>query len=180
MGTIGEEIQQTRPFAAAAEEAVVTLVGHGRSRARRRSREVVDARGITLQQYNVLRILRGAGAAGLPTLDIAARMIEKSPGITRLLDRLEARRLVRRVRCPEDRRQVLCYATAEAQPPAGRPRRAHGARPPARLLAPLDRTRTLALIGLLDAVRAAAASSPRQPSNPKRITSSPKGEKTRM
>ena len=63
----------------------------------------------------MLRILRGAGPEGLPTLEIAARMIEHSPGVTRLLDRLEARKLVRRVRCPEDRRQVLCHATEAAR-----------------------------------------------------------------
>ena len=66
---------------------------------RRSLAEVVQPHGITLQQYNVLRILRGAGPAGLPTLEIGARMIEEAPGITRLLDRLEARRLVRRVLC---------------------------------------------------------------------------------
>jgi DNA-binding MarR family transcriptional regulator len=59
----------------------------------------------------VLRILRGAGKAGTPTLEIAERMIEKTPGITRLLDKLEAKQLVRRERCPEDRRQVLCWIT---------------------------------------------------------------------
>ena len=48
---------------------------------------------------------------GTPTLDIAQRMIEKTPGITRLLDKLEAKHLVRRKRCPEDRRQVLCWIT---------------------------------------------------------------------
>jgi MarR family transcriptional regulator, organic hydroperoxide resistance regulator len=69
---------------------------------------VIDARGITLQQYNVLRILRGAGKDGLPTLEIAERMIEQTPGITRLLDRLEVKKLVRRERCPTDRRQVTC------------------------------------------------------------------------
>ena len=67
--------------------------------------------GITNQQYNVLRILRGAVPDGLPTLDIAARMIDKTPGITRLLDRLEAKKLVRRERPAGDRRQVLCYVT---------------------------------------------------------------------
>ena len=125
--------------------------------------QVVDRRGITLQQYNVLRILRGAGAAGLPTLDIASRMIDKSPGITRLLDRLEARGLVRRLRCPKDRRQVLCRATAEATrllTDLDAPM-AEGAR---KLLAPLGGARTLALIGLLDEIRSAAASSTRQPS----------------
>jgi DNA-binding MarR family transcriptional regulator len=72
---------------------------------------VFDQHGITAQQFNVLRILRGAGLAGLPTLDIADRMIEQAPGITRLLDRLEAKKLVRRERPSDNRRQVLCYIT---------------------------------------------------------------------
>lgn len=75
---------------------------------RQRISAVVEPYGITLQQYNVLRILRGSGSRGLPTLDIAKRMIERAPGITRLLDRLERKRLVKRERCPSDRRQVLC------------------------------------------------------------------------
>ena len=156
MGTIRDEILQKKPFASAADEAVVTLLGTA-DRVRTALSRVVEAHGITLQQYNVLRILRGAGDEGLPTLDIAARMIEHSPGITRLLDRLEAKRLVRRVRCPEDRRQVLCHATEPARrllggldgPVADAGRRA---------LAALDPARTAALVRLLDAVRATASS----------------------
>jgi DNA-binding MarR family transcriptional regulator len=72
---------------------------------------VFDQRGITSQQFNVLRILRGAGLAGLPTLDVAEKMIEQTPGITRLLDRLEGKKLVRRERPSDNRRQVLCYIT---------------------------------------------------------------------
>lgn len=72
---------------------------------------VFDEHGITSQQYNVLRILRGAGPQGLPTLEIADRMIEQTPGITRLLDRLEAKKFVRRERPSGDRRLVLCYVT---------------------------------------------------------------------
>ena len=72
---------------------------------------VFDLHGITPQQYNVLRILRGAGLGGLPTLEIAERMIEQAPGITRLLDRLEGKKLVRRERPSDNRRQVLCYVT---------------------------------------------------------------------
>jgi DNA-binding MarR family transcriptional regulator len=72
---------------------------------------VFDQYGITSQQFNVLRILRGAGPGGLPTLDIAERMIEQTPGITRLLDRLERKKLVRRERPADNRRQVLCYIT---------------------------------------------------------------------
>ena len=72
---------------------------------------IFDLHSITPQQYNVLRILRGAGLEGLPTLEIAERMIEHAPGITRLLDRLEAKKLVRRERPSGNRRQVLCYVT---------------------------------------------------------------------
>jgi DNA-binding MarR family transcriptional regulator len=72
---------------------------------------VFNQHGITSQQFNVLRILRGAGLGGLPTLDIAEKMIEQAPGITRLLDRLERKKLVRRERPFDNRRQVLCYIT---------------------------------------------------------------------
>jgi DNA-binding MarR family transcriptional regulator len=72
---------------------------------------VFHRHGITSQQFNVLRILRGAGLGGLPTLDIAEKMIEQAPGITRLLDRLEKKKLVRRERPADNRRQVLCYIT---------------------------------------------------------------------
>jgi DNA-binding MarR family transcriptional regulator len=55
--------------------------------------------------------LRGAGSDGLPTLEVGQRLIEQAPGITRMMDRLEARGWVRRERCLGDRRQVLCYLT---------------------------------------------------------------------
>jgi len=154
VGTIREEIRQARPFAHPSQEAVVTLVATA-DRVRDALERVTQAHGITVQQYNVLRILRGAGSDGLPTLEVAGRMVEKSPGITRLLDRLEARRLVRRVRCPADRRQVLCTATARALRTLAELERpiAQAAR---RCLAPLDGERTRALVELLDEVRAAA------------------------
>ncbi|MEA2694061.1 MAG: MarR family transcriptional regulator, organic hydroperoxide resistance regulator [Acidobacteriota bacterium] len=79
---------------------------------RRHLSRVVEPHGITLQQYNVLRILRGSGDGGLPTLEIAERMIEQTPGVTRLLDRLETKGLVTRSRGESDRRQVLCRLTA--------------------------------------------------------------------
>jgi DNA-binding MarR family transcriptional regulator len=73
--------------------------------------QVVEASGVTVQQYNVLRILRGAGDAGLPTLAIRDRMIEEAAGITRLLDKLESAGYVVRERSTPDRRQVLCQIT---------------------------------------------------------------------
>lgn len=67
--------------------------------------------GITLAQYNVLRILRGAGEEGLLTTEVADRLIERSPGVTRMMDRLEARGWVRRERPRSDRRCVVCRIT---------------------------------------------------------------------
>jgi DNA-binding MarR family transcriptional regulator len=66
---------------------------------------------ITGQQYNVMRILRGAEPAGLPTLTIAERMIESAPGITRMIDRLAAKGMVVRETRANDRRFVHCRIT---------------------------------------------------------------------
>jgi DNA-binding MarR family transcriptional regulator len=78
---------------------------------KRRFARVIEPHGITPQQYNVLRILRGAGPVGLPTLTIGERMIEQTPGTTRLVDRLERKGLVTRTPCPTDRRRVFCRIT---------------------------------------------------------------------
>ncbi len=77
-------------------------------RVRRHFQAILEPHGLTLQQFNVLRILRGAGEDGLPTLEVGQRMIEKTPGVTRLLDRLESKGWVTRERCRRDRRRVFC------------------------------------------------------------------------
>lgn len=123
---------------------------------RRYIARVLEPYGITPQQFNVLRILRGAGPDGTPTLTIAERMIEEAPGITRLLDRLEAKGMVHRQRCPEDRRQVLCHATSEALDLLGR---IDGAMNEADdgALGTLSDADKAQLIRLLDAVRSSHA-----------------------
>lgn len=99
------EIRQTKPFASPRHEAVLSVL-----RTADLLRGVISATlanaGVTMQQYNVLRILRGAGESGLPTLAIGQRMIESAPGVTRLLDRMERKQWVTRERCPRDRRVV--------------------------------------------------------------------------
>ena len=112
MPRIQDEIKQTRPFPSPSAEAVVALMRTA-DMVRRSVASVVEPAGITPQQYNVLRILRGAGENGLPTLEIAERMIEETPGITRLLDRLESKALVTRARCDKDRRRVWCRITPQ-------------------------------------------------------------------
>ncbi|HEY3215340.1 MAG TPA: MarR family transcriptional regulator [Candidatus Eisenbacteria bacterium] len=106
------ELRQRKPFGSLRQEAAIAVVRTA-DRLRWRMARLVGPLGITVQQYNVLRILRGVGKEGLPTLEIARRMIERTPGITRLMDRLEAKRLVQRERCATDRRQVTCWITPQ-------------------------------------------------------------------
>jgi DNA-binding MarR family transcriptional regulator len=102
----------------------------------------------------VLRILRGAADQGLPTLEVAERMIEQTPGVTRLLDRLEAKELVKRQRCPKDRRQHLCWISTKGlalleKIDAVTPRANDEA------LKGLTQKERIAFIRLLDSIRAA-------------------------
>jgi len=106
-GSLKYEIQQKKPFPNVRHEALLGLLKTS-DLVRRAASSVVEPAGITMQQYNVLRILRGAGAEPLPTLEIRSRMIEQTPGITRLLDKLEKSGWVTRNRSEDDRRQVLC------------------------------------------------------------------------
>jgi MarR family transcriptional regulator, organic hydroperoxide resistance regulator len=110
MSQLQREIRQGKPFRSRGQEVVVALLRTA-DLVRRTVGRALEPHDITIQQYNVLRILRGAGEQGLPTLEIAERMIEQAPGVTRLLDRLEVKGLVRRQRCAQDRRQVLCWLT---------------------------------------------------------------------
>jgi len=107
---IQAELKQTRPFASRGQEALVALM-RTTDLVKRRVAGIVEPHGITLQQYNVLRILRGAGVEGLPTIEVGSRMIEQTPGITRLLERLRKKGLIWRETCSQDRRRVLCGVT---------------------------------------------------------------------
>jgi len=75
--------------------------------------QLLKSRGLTGAQYNVLRILRGAGPGGLPCSAIGDRMISHDPDMTRLLDRMEKRGLISRARQTDDRRVVLTHITRE-------------------------------------------------------------------
>jgi DNA-binding MarR family transcriptional regulator len=108
------ELQQRRPFGSRGVESVIAVLRTADLLRRRLSR-AVEPHGITLQQYNVLRILRGAGEAGLPTLAIGERMVEQTPGVTRLLNRLEAKGLAARSQGESDHRQVICRLTLEGR-----------------------------------------------------------------
>lgn len=93
----------------ASKEALVALF-RATDRVKRLTGSAIEPHGLTGQQFNVLRILRGAGEP-LPVLEVAERMLERTPGITRLLDRLDRKGLISRERCVTDRRQVHCSIT---------------------------------------------------------------------
>ena len=108
---IQSELKQRKPFRSRGQEATIALLRTASVVSRAVAR-VVEPSGLSLAQYNALRIIRGAGAPGIPTLDVRARMIEEGTTITRLLDKLEESGLISRERAAPDRRQVICYATA--------------------------------------------------------------------
>ena len=104
------EIRQTRPFRSTGQEATIALLRTASVVSRAIAR-VVEPSGLSLAQYNALRIIRGSGAGGIPTLAIRERMIEEGTTITRLLDKLDEAGLIRRERSYPDRRQVICAVT---------------------------------------------------------------------
>ncbi len=112
--TLQTELKKKQPFQVPEEETFLNLV---------RTQSVLSAglmrlfkeHGLSDPQYNILRILRGAGDPGLPCLEIGERMVTREPDVTRLLDRLEQAKLVARRRSTEDRRVVLVEITARGQ-----------------------------------------------------------------
>jgi DNA-binding MarR family transcriptional regulator len=112
--SVQAEIQQGRPFRSSRQEAAIALLRTA-SVVRRTLSRVVEREGLTLAQYNALRIVGGAGTGGIATLAIRSRLIEEGTPITRLLDKLEAAGLIRRDRVDSDRRQVVCFVSADGK-----------------------------------------------------------------
>ena len=106
------EIKQTKPFVSLEAEAHLSIertaavLGHAFA-------ERLKPFGITATQYNVLRILRGAGPEGLCRNEVRDRLVAQVPDVTRLLDRLEDAALIERERSTSDRRLVSTRITAQ-------------------------------------------------------------------
>ena len=110
--TLQHELRQTKPFTSLEAEAALSIA---RTAALLGSElaETLKPHGLTPTQYNVLRILRGAGEDGLCRYEVGDRLVSPVPDVTRLLDRLEEAGLVRRARDAEDRRQVKARITSQ-------------------------------------------------------------------
>lgn len=109
-GKLQAEIKQSKPFARLEEEAFVNLIRTA-DRLMSAQAQVMKGWDLSPTQYNVLRILRGAGADGLCCGEVGERLVTRDPDITRLLDRMEARGLVTRSRDRKDRRVITVRIT---------------------------------------------------------------------
>lgn len=112
--SLQQEIQQAKPFASAPQEATLSI-GRTWALLDHALAELLKGHGLTPTQYNVLRILRGAGDDGLCRGEVIERMITKVPDATRLLDRLERAELISRHRGGSDRRFVSTNITAKGR-----------------------------------------------------------------
>ena len=111
---LAREIRQGKPFANLEEEVFLNVLRTGDGLLQGEV-EVLRTEELSFAQYNVLRILRGAGEGGASCGGIAERMVNREPDLTRLLDRLERRGLVARTRDAQDRRVVLATITGEGR-----------------------------------------------------------------
>lgn len=108
--SLQDELHLRRPFSSIQEEALLSVFTTW-DLLYRNVQKLMRGHGISLAQYNVLRILRGAGPEGIPLMEIARRVIVRYPNVTRLTDRLETDGLMRRERSTVDRRVVRAVAT---------------------------------------------------------------------
>jgi DNA-binding MarR family transcriptional regulator len=149
--TLQEDLRQTRPFGSLQQEAYLSVV-RTTSALTDRVEDLLKPYGTSATQYNVLRILRGAGQGGLCRNELRDRMLTRMPDMTRLLDRMEEAGLVARSREQEDRRMVLTKITARGEELLG-----ELDRPMTELhrdqLAALSKDQLRTLIDLLTAIR---------------------------
>ncbi|MDX2207679.1 MAG: MarR family transcriptional regulator [Gemmatimonadales bacterium] len=106
------ELKQTKPFPSLTQEALVGIA-RSASMVDRAVARLTAPYGLSTAQYNVLRILRGAGPDGMATLAIRERLIDPAAAITRLVDKLDRAGLLERERTSSDRRCIVCRITAQ-------------------------------------------------------------------
>ena len=151
MSDLKASLKQSRPFNSLYQEAFLnlartyTVLSDGLDL-------VLGPQGLSMTQYNILRMLRGAGPEGLCRNEIGRRLITRMPDVTRLLDRMERDGLISRVRSTEDRRLVNTILTAHGRQIVDNLDR-EIAKEHERTLGHLNKTQLTALVELLSLVR---------------------------
>lgn len=120
MSTVYHEIRQTKPFRSLEEEVYIAIRLTSQLMDQPWVRYLRTTEGISPSQYNLLRILRGAGDEGRTMGEIAERMINRDPDATRLADRTVKLGLARRSRDSADRRVVKLFLTPKGRAMLGR------------------------------------------------------------
>ncbi len=150
--TLRDELKMSKPFKSVEEEAILSIARTA-ALLEHAGAEALKPFKLTITQYNVLRILRGAGDSGLCRNEVGQRLVTKVPDVTRLLDRMEAAGLIVRQRGGEDRRYVATRITEKGLKLLDRIDRElpaiHG-----RQLGHVGQKRLRELIALLEEVRA--------------------------
>jgi DNA-binding MarR family transcriptional regulator len=108
---LNRRLKQTKPLETPVDEAIVSLLIAG-SWLNDRLERALQGLDVSMAQYNVLRILAGAKPHGHPRCEVARRMIDRAPDVTRLIDRLEARGFVARARDVDDARRSRARITS--------------------------------------------------------------------
>jgi DNA-binding MarR family transcriptional regulator len=100
-----EEIKQTKPFETLQQEVLLNLARTSAVLMHRLEREFRPF-GVTFTQYNVLRIVQGAGSSGLSQFSVAERLVAQTPDVPRLLKRMESSGLIKRTEDRKDKRAL--------------------------------------------------------------------------
>jgi DNA-binding MarR family transcriptional regulator len=110
--SLKDELKKRGPFASVEQEATLAIMRTSDLLENRLAR-LFRRHGLTPSQYNVLRILRGEGKP-MPCLDVAERMIQVAPAITRVINQLQEMKLARKTQSADDRRIFMVEPTARA------------------------------------------------------------------
>ena len=149
-----EEIRQSQPFDSLEEEVFLEILRTSETVSRWIA-EALRPSELSAPQFNVLRILKGAGPDGLQCGRIAERMVNHDPDLTRLLDRLETRGMVEKTRGTKDRRVVNACITKDGLKAVDKATRDVRARL-RDAMKPIGREQLEQLADLLESVRASA------------------------
>jgi DNA-binding MarR family transcriptional regulator len=111
MGKIEEEIQQKK-FKSPHQKAVINLI-YTANWLQNKHHHFFKSFGITGQQFNILRVLKGQHPQSISATEIKTRLLDRNSDVSRLLDRLAAKKMITKNTCPQDKRASDIFITQE-------------------------------------------------------------------
>jgi DNA-binding MarR family transcriptional regulator len=111
MGKIEDEIQQKK-FKSSHQKAVINLI-YTANWVQNKHHHFFKSFGITGQQFNILRVLKGQHPKSISATEIKTRLLDRNSDVSRLLDRLGAKNLLTKNTCPQDKRASDIFITEQ-------------------------------------------------------------------